>query len=190
MVQMIIGLVLFLGIHSISIFALPLRNRLAEKSEYGWKAVYSLVAIIGLVLVIHGYADARLTATIFYIPPMWLRHVAALLLLPVFILFIAPYFPSRINKVIKHPQLVSVKLWATAHLLVNGSSADLILFGSLLVWAVVDRISVKRRPVREVPHIPESKANLVIVVVMGLVLYVVFAMWLHGMLIGVKPFGG
>ena len=188
MVQFIIGLVLFFGIHTISIIALPLRDKLVEKSEYGWKGFYSVVSLIGFVLMVRGYGDYRLTATVFYFPPMWLRHVSALLLLPVFILFIAPYFPSRINKVMKHPQLVAVKLWALAHLLVNGSSADLMLFGAFLIWAVADRISVKRRPLREVPHIPESTANAVIVIIVGLGLYVAFTLWLHGPLIGVKPF--
>jgi uncharacterized membrane protein len=187
--QFLSGLLLFFGIHSISVFALPLRNRLAATSEYGWKAVYSLFAIVGLILLIRGYGEIRLSSTIYYVSPLWLRHVSALLLLPVFILFIAPYFPSRINKIMKHPQLVAVKLWALAHLLVNGSTADLMLFGAFLVWAVVVRISLKRRPVREVPHLPESKANAVIVIVAGLGLYVVFTLWLHGALIGVKPFG-
>ena len=188
MLEFIIGMILFFGIHSISIFALPLRDKFAANSEYGWKGFYSLIALIGLIFLIRGYGDIRLTATIFYIPPIWLRHVAALLLLPVFILFIAPYFPSRINKIIKHPQLLAVKLWATAHLLVNGSSADLMLFGAFLVWAVAVRISVKRRPLRTVPHVQESKANVGIVIVVGLILYVVFTLWLHEALIGVIPF--
>jgi len=186
---LIVGLLIFLGIHSISIFALPLRNRLAAKGGYGWKAVYSIVSLVGLVLLIKGYGDYRLTAPVFYVSPLWLRHVAALLLLPVFVLLIAPYFPSKINRVIKNPQLTAVKLWATAHLLVNGSAADLILFGAFIAWAVADVISVKRRPLRAVPHLPESKANLIIVLVAGLGLYVAFTLWLHAMLIGVRPFG-
>jgi uncharacterized membrane protein len=188
MIEMLIGIILFFGMHSISIFALPFRNRMAAKSEYGWKAMYSLIALVGLVLLIRGYGELRGVATIFYVTPVWLRHVASLLLLPVFVLFIAPYFPGAINRVIKHPQLTAVKLWATAHLLVNGSSADLILFGVFLVWAVVDRISVKRRPVREVPHVPPSTMNTVIVLIGGLALYAIFAIWLHEPLIGVRPF--
>jgi uncharacterized membrane protein len=188
MVQYIIGLVLFFGIHSISVFALPLRDRLAARSEYGWKAVYSLISLAGLVLLIRGYGEFRLTAPVFYVPPVWLRHVAAFLLLPVFVLLIAPYFPSRLNRFIKHPQVTAVKLWATAHLLTNGSSADLILFGSFLFWAVMLRISFKRRPIREAPHVPESRANAAIVITAGLLLYLVFTMWLHEILIGVRPF--
>ncbi len=101
---------------------------------------------------------------------------------------IAPYFPGKINEIIKHPQLTAVKLWATAHLLVNGSSADLILFGSFLAWAVAERISMKRRPVREVPHRPASVANTMITIITGIALYIVFAIWLHEPLIGVRAF--
>ncbi len=189
MTLLIAGLLVFLGIHSISIFALPLRNRLAAKNVYGWKAIYSLVALLGLVMVIKGYADYRLVAPVLYFPPTGLRHLAALLLLPVFVLLLAPYFPSRLNRIIRNPQLTAVKLWAVSHLLVNGSAADLILFLAFIAWAVADVISVKRRPVRPVPHLPESKTNLFIVIIGGLVLYVVFAGWLHGVLIGVRPFG-
>jgi uncharacterized membrane protein len=189
MTEFIIGVILFFGIHSVSIFALSYRNRFAEKNEYVWKVIYSLVSIVGLILLVRGYGDIRISATVFYVSPTWMRHVAAILLLPVFVFLIAPYFPSRINKVIKHPQLVAIKLWAMAHLLVNGSSADLLLFGAFLFWVVVNRISVKRRPIREVPHMPESKINFVIVVVFGIGLYLVFALFLHGPLIGVKPFG-
>lgn len=186
--EFLLGLVLFFGMHSISIFALPLRDRLAAKSEYGWKAIYSLISLVGLILLIRGYGQFRLEASVLYVPPLWLRHVASLLLLPVFILMIAPYFPGKINQIIKHPQLTAVKLWAVAHLLVNGSSADLMLFGAFLIWAVADRISVKRRPVREVPHVPPSSVNTVITIAGGLVLYAIFAIWLHEPLIGVRPF--
>lgn len=189
MIKLIIGLIIFFGIHSSSIVALSFRNNMAEKNELMWKGSYSLISIIGLVLIIYGYADYRLTADIIYVSPLWLRHVSALLLMPFFILMLAPYFPSAINNKLKHPQLVAVKLWALAHLLVNGSVADIILFGSFLVWAVVDRVSVKRRPIREVPHIPESRLNIIICVLGGLLLYVIFAIWLHGSLIGVRPFG-
>ncbi len=189
MIKLITGLVVFLGIHSISIFALSFRNQMAGKNELLWKGIYSLISVIGLLLIINGYGEYRLTANIIYVSPTGLRHLSALLLLPFFILMLAPYFPSTINHKIKHPQLVAVKLWAVAHLLVNGSSADLILFGSFLAWVVFDRISVKRRPVRAVPHVPESKINLIICIVGGLILYVVFGIFLHGPLIGVRPFG-
>ena len=189
MTTLILGLVLFLGMHSISIVAEPLRNRLAAKSELGWKAVYGLVSIAGIVLIAQGYADARMTSAILYTTPQWMNHVMALLMLPVFILFFAPYLPGRISTAAKHPQLVAVKLWALSHLLVNGSVADIVLFGAFLAWAVIDRISLKRRTPRPLPGLPKANGNDFIAILLGLVTYVAFTMWLHERLIGVAPFG-
>lgn len=189
MTTLIAGLVIFLGIHSISIVAEDFRNRMAAKSELGWKGFYAVISALGLYLIISGYAEARLEPTWIYISPVWTRHLAALLLLPTFILLLATYFPGRISGWIGHPMLVAVKLWALSHLLVNGAVADLLLFGSFLAWAVADRISLKRRQPRAVPALPKSGINDLIAVVGGLALYVVFALWLHQILIGIKPFG-
>ena len=188
MMQLTLGLVLFLGIHSISIVALPLRDKLAAKSELGWKFFYGVVSLVGLVLISAGDAQLSLAPTILYVAPVWLYYVAAILLLPAFILFLAPYFPGRISTATRHPQLVAVKLWAVSHLLVNGTAADMLLFGSFLLWAVTDRISMKRRTTRAVPAMPESKANDVVVVAIGLSVYVATVLWFHDMLLGVKPF--
>ena len=188
MLQLLSGLVLFFGMHSMSVVALPLRDRLAAKSEIGWKLTYGVVSLVGLILMSRGYAELRLTPTILYVAPVWLYHVAAVLLLPTFVLFLAPYFPGRISSATKHPQLVAVKLWAVSHLLVNGTSADMLLFGSFLLWAVADRISMKRRATRAVPGMPESKTNDVIAVVLGLIVYAATVSWFHEMLFGVRPF--
>lgn len=188
MLQLILGLALFFGMHSISIAALPLRDKLAAKSELGWKLIYGVVSLVGLVLMSRGYAELRLTPTIVYVAPIWLYHVAAILLLPTFVLFFAPYFPGRISTATKHPQLIAVKLWAVSHLLVNGTLADILLFGSFLLWAVADRISMKRRTTRVVAALPESKTNDVVVIVLGLSVYVATAIWFHEMLIGIRPF--
>ncbi len=189
MTILIIGLVLFLGMHSISIFAEGFRNSVAAKSDLGWKAIYGVVSLIGLFLIVKGYGAARLEPVILYTLPVGLRHLSALLLLPVFILFFAPYFPGRINTATKHPQLIAVKLWAVAHLLVNGTVADVVLFGSFLAWAVADRISLKRRTVRVIPGAPASALNDPILIVLGLGAYVAFAFWAHAAWIGVAPFG-
>ncbi|MBW2715744.1 MAG: NnrU family protein, partial [Deltaproteobacteria bacterium] len=141
MAQLILGLVLFFGIHSVSIVALPLRDSFAAKSELGWKAFYAIASLVGIILVVRGYAELRSAPTILYVSPVWLRHVAAVFLLPIFVLFLAPYFPGRITAAVKHPQLVAVKLWSVAHLLVNGTVADVLLFWSFLVWGVADTIS-------------------------------------------------
>lgn len=188
MLQLLIGIVLFFAAHSASIVALPVRDRMVAKNEMAWKGLYALASLAGIVLMARGYAELRATPTVIYTAPYWMRHVSALLLLPVFIFFIAPYFPGRIKKALKHPQLVAVKLWAVAHLLVNGMLADVLLFGSFLAWAVVDRISLKRRPQRRLPGAPESGVNDVIIVVVGLGLYVVFAFWAHEWLFDVRPF--
>lgn len=189
MVMMIVGLVLFLGTHSMAFLAPGLRNGILSKSELGWKALVGIASLVGIYLIAVGYAEARTTTTILYMPPTGLRHLAALLMLPMFIFFVAPYFPGKIKSTLKHPQLVAVKLWAVSHLLVNGTVADLVLFGSFLAWAVVDRISLKRRAANAVPGVPASGLNDVIAIVVGLALYGAFAMFLHMKLIGVAPFG-
>jgi uncharacterized membrane protein len=188
MLQLLIGIVLFFGVHSASIVALPVRERMVANSENAWKLIYSLASLAGIILMVRGYAEMREAPTLLYVTPYWLRHVAALLLLPVFVFFIAPYFPGRIKNALKHPQLVAVKIWAFAHLLVNGTLADVLLFGSFLVWAVVDRISLKKRDQRPLPGAPESGVNDIIIVVVGLALYAVFAFWAHEFLFGIRPF--
>lgn len=188
MIELLLGIVLFFGMHSASIVALPIRDRMAKRSENVWKVVYALVSLVGIVLMARGYADLRQTPTLLYTTPLWMRHVAALLMLPAFAFFIAPYFPGRIKTALKHPQLVAVKTWAVAHLLVNGTLADVLLFGSFLIWAVVDRISLKGRAQRPLPGAPESGVNDVIVIVVGLLLYAVFAFWAHEALFGIRPF--
>ncbi len=193
MLVLVVGLVLFLGIHSVSIVAPRWRLSMIERLGEGpWKGAYALVSAIGLVVLVVGYGIARREPVVLYVPPTALRHVALLLMVPVFPLFIASYFPGRISRATKHPQLLSVKIWATAHLLANGTLADVVLFGAFLAWAVADRISVKRRPAIEahkLPGAPPSAANDAITVVVGLVVYVVFLLRAHRALIGVSPLG-
>lgn len=189
MILLVLGLVLFLGVHSVSIVAEGFRNRLSAANPAVWKVGYALVALIGFVLIVYGYGAARMDPVFLWTPPAWTSHVSALLMVPVFVLFIAPYLPGRISRAAKHPQLVAVKLWAVAHLLANGTLADVLLFGSFLAWAVVDRISLKRRVPRALPGAPESGMNDIIAVVVGLAIYVLFVLWAHRALIGVAPFG-
>lgn len=191
---LILGLILFLGVHSVSIVAPEGRHRMAQRlGAAGWQGLYSLIAAAGLFLIIWGYGQARLEPVVLYTPPTAFRHVAALLMLPVFVLLLAPYLPGRIKAMAKHPMLLAVKLWALAHLLANGTLADVLLFGGFLAWAVVDRISVKRREkaglLRQAPALPASGVNDAIALIGGLALYVVFVLWAHAWLIGVRPFG-
>lgn len=186
---LIAGLLIFLGAHSVSIVAPSWRNRMAlSLGKIGWQVVYSLVSIAGFVLIVNGYAEARLDPVVVYSPPVWTRHLASLLMLPVFVLLLAAYLPGRIKTATRHPMLTATKLWAVAHLLANGMLHDILLFGAFLAWAVADRISLKHRTPRPNPALPAGKLNDAIAVVGGLALYVVFAMWLHVRWIGVPPF--
>jgi uncharacterized membrane protein len=188
MTLLLVGLLLFFGMHSIAIVALPLRDRLAAKSDIGWKILFGLISLVGIVLISKGYAELRQSPTVLYVLPAWSRHIAALLLLPAFVLFLAPYFPGRIKSTFAQPQLIAVKAWAIAHLLVNGTVADSLLFGSFLVWAVADMLSMKNRVSRPLMGAPESAVNDIILIIAGLGLYAVFVFWAHEILIGVRPF--
>jgi uncharacterized membrane protein len=185
MALLVTGLVLFLGIHSLPIFSLRTRDRLIQAlGRNGWRGVHSLVSLAGLVLIVSGYGQARLASPGLYMPPSWLRYVTLLLMLPVFPLMFAAYLPGRIRAGMKHPMLVAVKIWAFAHLLANGTLADVLLFGSFLAWAVADRISLKRRGSTLNVSAQPAAFNDVIAVVAGLALYAATLLWLHRLLIG------
>lgn len=191
MLVLVLGLILFIGVHSISIVAPGRRDAVAARlGEGAWKGLYSVLALAGLVLVIVGYGMARQQPVIVYVPPYWLRHLGLLLLLFVFPLLLAAYLPGRIRERVKHPMLVAVKTWAFAHLLMNGMLADVLLFGTLLAWSIVDRVSLGRRPERPLPvSAPASSWNDAIAVIGGLALYAVFVGGLHRWLIGVPVIG-
>ncbi|HRX70862.1 MAG: NnrU family protein [Candidatus Competibacteraceae bacterium] len=185
---LILGLVLFLAVHSISIVNEPWRDRLAASiGERLWQGLYSLASLIGFSFIVWGYGLARQEPMPLYLPPAWLRHIALLLMVPVFPLLLAVYLPGCIQAKVKHPMLAATKLWAFAHLLANGMLADVLLFGSFLAWAVVYRISIKRRVAHPVLGAPPSRWNDWIAVIGGLALYVAFVLWLHLWLIGVAP---
>lgn len=185
----IAGLAIFLGIHCVSIVAPAWRDaQIALRGEQTWKGLYSIISILGFVLLVYGYGLARMTPVVLYTPPTGLRHLALALMLPVFPLLFAAYLPGRIKTAAKHPMLLATKLWATAHLLANGTLVDVLLFGAFLVWAVLDRISVKRRSVpRVIPGAPPSAFNDAIALVGGLAVYAAFLMGVHLWLIGVSP---
>ncbi len=188
---LIAGLVVFLGVHSVAIVNAPWRERMvARLGEWPWKGLYSLVSLVGLVLIVVGYGQARMDPVVVYVPPDWGRHLTMLLMLPVFPLLLAAYLPGRIQAATRHPMLAAVKFWALAHLLANGMLADLLLFGGFLAWAVADRISLKRRTEPSVPRLPASRANDVVAVVAGLALYGAFLVWLHRVLFGIPIMGG
>jgi uncharacterized membrane protein len=184
---LVAGLIVFLGVHSVSIFAPGWRDRVRSRLGEGpWKGLYSLISLLGFVLIIWGFGLARHSPVVLYTAPGWLRHITFLFMLPVFPLLIAAYLPGRIKTALKHPMLAAVKFWAFGHLLANGMLADVLLFGGFLAWAVVDRISLKRRP-QTLPMAPPGRFNDLIAIVGGLLLYVIFIGWAHRWLIGVSP---
>jgi uncharacterized membrane protein len=191
MTLLLLGLLLFLGTHSIRIVADDWRTaRLAGMGENGWKGLYSLASALGLGLIVWGYGLARAEPVALWAPPTWTRHVAALLTLPAFILIAAAYVPgSRIKAAIGHPMVAGVKVWAIAHLLSNGNLADALLFGAFLLWAVADFRSARRRDrAAGVVYRPGTAARDGLVVAVGAGAWALFAGFLHLWLIGVRPY--
>jgi uncharacterized membrane protein len=188
---MILGLVLFLGVHALTTQR-DLRARLiASWGEVGYKAGYALVALLGLVLIVWGFADYRAAGMIeVWAPPRWIKHITVALMLPAVILVVAAYIRGRIYTAVKHPMLTGVKLWAAAHLLANGDLGGIILFGSFLGWAVFDRISLKRRTDAGAPPIPVGGlGNDLIAVAVGVIAYLALAFAFHPVVIGVPVIG-
>jgi uncharacterized membrane protein len=183
---LVLGLILFFLPHSVAIVSNTRRDAfVARAGEAAWKTGYSLLSALGLVLIVWGYGLARQDPVLLYVPPVWLRHVALLMMLFVFPLLLAAYLPARIKGALTHPMLVAVLLWALAHLLANGTLADLVLFGSFLLWAGVDLLSMRHRPLRQNPAAPAGPFNDAIAILGGLLLYLAFVLWLHRALIGV-----
>jgi uncharacterized membrane protein len=186
---LVLGLVLFLGTHSFSMARGPRAAIIGRIGEGPFKGLYSLLSLAGIVLVSIGYGQYRASGYIpVWDPPVWTRHLALLLVLVAFICFVAAYLPGRIKARLKHPMLAGVKIWAFAHLLANGDLGSILLFGSFLVWAVLARISVKRRDVAA-QHggtaAPAGWRNDILAVAIGTVVYLAFVFWLHPWLIGV-----
>ena len=192
MLLLILGLILFLGMHSARLFAAEKRaSFIAARGPLAWKGIYALVSIIGFVLIIYGYGQARVSPTWLWISPVWTRHLAALLTIPAFILIAATYvLGSCIKARVGHPMLLGVKFWALAHLIANGTLADLLLFGGFLAWATaLFLVSRKRDRAAGVGYGKGKPVMDAVVVVVGLVAWAAFAFYLHGAWIGVKPMG-
>lgn len=191
MTYLVLGLLLFLGTHSIRIVADGWRTaQVSRLGENRWKGLYSLASALGLGLIVLGYGLARAEPVALWAPPAWTRHLAALLTLPAFILIAAAYVPgSRIKAALGHPMLAGTKVWAVAHLLSNGNLADVLLFGAFLAWAVVDFSSARRRDrAAGVVYRPGSAARDGLAVAAGTGVWALFAGFLHLWLIGVRPY--
>lgn len=188
MLILILGLVIFIGAHLVPTRPALKASLVGRVGAGGYKGAFSLASLLGLVLIVWGYGLARSEgAFVLWDAPVWTRHLAATLMIPVFPLLFATYLPGRIKAAVKHPMLTAVKLWALSHLIANGTVPDLLLFGGLLAYAVFDRISVKRRGVPNPAPVAGWTRNDTIALVGGLVVYVAFVLRLHVWLIGVSP---
>ena len=190
MLLLVLGLLVFLGSHSVRIFAEPWRERtIARIGEGPWKAGYSVVSLIGLVLIVWGYAMTRGDPIVLWDPPVWMRHVAVTLNLIAAILFAAYLVPAgRMKARLGHPMLLSVKVWAFAHLIANGTLGDVLLFGSFLAWAVADFAANRRRDrARGTVRVAGPVRNDVIALVVGLVIWGALLTRVHAWITGVYP---
>lgn len=189
---LIAGLVLFLGVHSVRMLAEDWRTHMRARLGKGtWKGLYSLLSLAGLALIAWGFDQARDQPVVLWTPPAALRHGAALLTLVAFVLLAAAYVPGNgIKARLHHPMVLGVKTWALAHLLATGMLAHLLLFGSFLVWAVFNFSISRRRDRRDGVQYPAGRlAATGVTLVLGVAAWAVFAFGLHGLLIGIKPFG-
>jgi uncharacterized membrane protein len=192
MMTLVLGLVVFLGAHSVRIVADDWRTRQVERlGQATWKGLYSLISLAGLVLIIWGYDLARSEPVILWVAPAWTHVIAALLTAPAFVLVVAAYVPrTRLRAAVGHPMVLGVKLWALAHLISNGALRDLVLFGAFLLWAVLDYRASRRRDRAQGTRYPAGMLSRdLMAIAVGLLAWAGFAFWLHGPLIGVRPFG-
>lgn len=189
---MIVGLALFLGVHSVRMMAPHWRQALIDvRGEQSFKGLYSIVSLLGLVLLIIGYGQTRIAPQYLWFPPASMSLIAALLMLVAFVLLAATYIPgNRLKGAVGHPMVLGVKVWAVAHLLANGRLGDVVLFSAFLVWAVLNYVK-SRKADRLAGVLAVSKDSLAIdavTVVVGVGAWLVFALWAHRWLIGVSPF--
>ncbi|WP_196258924.1 NnrU family protein [Pelagibacterium limicola] len=185
---LIVGLVLFLAIHSVRIVAPGWRDAQLVARPGTYKGAYATLSAVGLVMIVVGYAMARPESGFVFSPPGWGRHLAGLLTVLGFVGIAAAYVPTgRIKATLRHPMLIGVMLWALGHLLVNGDLVSLILFGAFLIWTVADLVSLSRRD--DPAPVAGPVLNDVIAIVLGVALALIFAFWLHGPLIGIAPYG-
>ena len=187
---LVLGLVVFLGNHIFVTFRDARARLMARFGQNGYRALFSVVAIVGLALIVWGYGDYRAHGMIpVWSPPAFMRHITVTLMLFAAIFMVAGFIPSHIKMKLKHPMLASVKTWALAHLLVNGDLGSIVLFGSFLAWGVYSRIAAKRRGDKGATSAPAGWTNDIIVVVVGLALFFALGFWFHPHVIGVKVFG-
>jgi len=193
MLMLVCGLLLFFATHALRIFADGWRSQMIGRvGANAWKGMVSVLALVGLVLIVEGFGQTRADPVVLWLPPLWTRHLAALLVLIAFILVTAAYLPgTRIKAWVGHPMVAGVKAWALGHLLANGQLAHLVLFGSFLIWAILDFVVSRRRDrLLGVRPPPGSAGRDVAAVLVGAIAWWLFARYGHVWLIGVSPLGG
>jgi len=188
---LVLGLVVFLGAHVFVTLCGPRAAVIGRLGEWPYKGLMSVVSLAGLILIGYGFGQYRATGWIdVWSPPGWTYYVTQLLMWPASIFVVAAYSRGNIWRTLKHPMLVGVKTWAVAHLISNGDLGSIVLFGSVLAWAVYDRITLKRRSDPGGPPIPYGgRTNDIIAVVVGTLLYLALGFWFHPYVIGVPAFG-
>ena len=192
MTQLIAGLLLFLGVHSVRIVADGFRTaQIARLGANGWKGLYTVASSAGFALIVWGYGLARQQSVVLWPSPTWLRHVAALLTLVSFVFITAAYVPGNgVKARLHHPMVLGVKVWAFAHLIANNTLADLLLFGSFLIWTVFSfRAAMARDRASGTAYAAGSLSRTVVTLAIGSAAWAGFAFWGHAALIGVRPFG-
>ena len=190
MLLLILGLLIFLGVHSLRIVANDWRSRqLSRLGAKRWKALYAAVSIVGFVLICWGFGLARQHPVVLYVPPLALIHLNALFTLIAFVLFFAARVPRNHFKArLGHPQVLAVKVWAFGHLLATGMLHDVVLFGAFLLWALVlYPVSRRRDRLAGTTYPAGTLKGDVLTVLIGLAAWMAFAFWLHLWLIGVNP---
>jgi uncharacterized membrane protein len=192
MAWLILGLVVFLGVHSVRIVADGWRAHTIKRVGEGpWKGAYTLLSLLGFALIVWGFGQARLAPVVVWQPPVGMRHASALLTLIAFVLLAAAYVPGNAIKArLRHPMVLGVKVWALAHLLANGRLAGMVLFGAFLVWAVLDFRSARQRDRANPPQPAQTTAVATgLTVLLGVAAWAAFAFWGHLKLIGISPLG-
>jgi uncharacterized membrane protein len=187
MAILVLGLVIFLGSHSIRLIAPQWRARQVARLGLKWRGIHSLVSILGFGLVAWGFGEARLDAVPLWSPPHWLRYANALFTLVAFILITAPYIPrNHFKSKVGHPMYASVKVWSFGHLLATGMLHDLVLFGPFFVWSLAG-FAISRRRDRQagVTYGEGSATGSALTMLVGTAAWVVFTVWLHPRWIGV-----
>ena len=191
MTALVIGLVLFLGLHSTRMVADGARSRFIEqRGQNAWRGLYSVASAIGLVLIVWGYSLTLREPVVLWSPPAWMRPLAGALMLVSIVLIVAAYVPrNHLKARLGHPMVAGVKVWAFAHLITTRTLADVLLFGAFLLWAVLCYRSLRARDRAADRQLPAGQAvPTLIAVVVGAALWFVFGFWLHGWLIGIRPF--